>query len=67
MLAVRLFAREAIRNRSGEDMAQVRPGGFCRSMTIQANIGLETSACGEGVTATQANEIADRIMAPFPS
>jgi hypothetical protein len=33
----------------------------------QANIGVETTACGDGDTAAQANEIADRILARFPS
>ena len=44
------------------------PGRTCQHVfAVQANIGVETIACGEGDTAAQANEIADRILARFPS
>lgn len=44
------------------------PGRTCHhTVAIQANIAVEARACGEGDTAAQANEIADRILARFPS
>ncbi|KUH85692.1 hypothetical protein AU186_23450 [Mycobacterium sp. GA-1999] len=46
---------------------QEPPGWTCHHLVaIQANIAVETAACGEGDTAAQASEIADRILARFP-
>ncbi len=43
-------------------------GRTCHSVVaVQANIGVEARACGDGDTAAQANEIVDRILARFPS
>ncbi|MGV9797657.1 sensor domain-containing protein [Mycobacterium sp. NPDC003449] len=43
------------------------PGGTCRHvMSRRANVTVETVACGKGDTTTQANAIADRLLAKFP-